>query len=198
MARRRQEPGCHRRARRSGPGTGSIRSGGPLASASIVRAATRRVLDLVAAACARARARRCRRATTGFRGRSPEPPVFAALGWGTCGCNGSEGGEEGVGMRNLLQVNGRRIFFFGALGGLLFGYDTGVISGAILFIKSDFGLSPFLRAPWSPCSSSAPWWALSLPALWRSGLAAAGSSSPPRSPSRSAPCSPLRRRPRRC
>ena len=44
-----------------------------------------------------------------------------------------------------LQVNGRRIFFFGALGGLLFGYDTGVISGAILFIKDDFGLSPFMQ-----------------------------------------------------
>ncbi|MFL5827014.1 MAG: sugar porter family MFS transporter [Thermoleophilaceae bacterium] len=44
-----------------------------------------------------------------------------------------------------LQANGRRIFFFGALGGLLFGYDTGVISGAILFIKKDFGLSPFMQ-----------------------------------------------------
>ena len=47
-------------------------------------------------------------------------------------------------MQNV-QVSGRRIFFFGALGGLLFGYDTGVISGAILFIKKDFGLSAFMQ-----------------------------------------------------
>jgi MFS transporter, SP family, sugar:H+ symporter len=46
---------------------------------------------------------------------------------------------------NALQASGRRIFFFGALGGLLFGYDTGVISGAILFVKKDFGLSPFMQ-----------------------------------------------------
>jgi sugar porter (SP) family MFS transporter len=43
-----------------------------------------------------------------------------------------------------MRRNGR-VYFFGALGGLLFGYDTGVISGAILFIKEDFGLSPFLE-----------------------------------------------------
>ena len=32
---------------------------------------------------------------------------------------------------------------FAALAGLLFGYDTGIISGAILFIKRDFSLSAF-------------------------------------------------------
>jgi SP family galactose:H+ symporter-like MFS transporter len=32
-----------------------------------------------------------------------------------------------------------------ALGGMLFGYDVGVISGAILFVKKDFALSPSLE-----------------------------------------------------
>src|ERR1700737_2568730 len=32
---------------------------------------------------------------------------------------------------------------FAALGGLLFGYDTGVISGAELFVRNDFTLSTF-------------------------------------------------------
>ncbi|MDQ3638415.1 MAG: MFS transporter, partial [Actinomycetota bacterium] len=31
-----------------------------------------------------------------------------------------------------------------AIGGLLFGYDIGIISGAILFIENDFPLTPFL------------------------------------------------------
>lgn len=38
----------------------------------------------------------------------------------------------------------RIVYFFGALGGLLFGYDTGVISGAILFIQQDLQIGAFL------------------------------------------------------
>src|ERR1700690_4104784 len=45
------------------------------------------------------------------------------------------------------RLPGRRFVYlaaaFAGLGGLLFGYDTGVISGAELFLKNDFSLSVF-------------------------------------------------------
>ncbi len=50
----------------------------------------------------------------------------------------SEARSEGGGGSNAV------VYFFGALGGMLFGYDTGVISGAILFINDDLKLTPFL------------------------------------------------------
>jgi sugar porter (SP) family MFS transporter len=50
-----------------------------------------------------------------------------------------------LGKRCLMRPFVVLIASVAALGGLLFGYDTGVISGAILFIKHDFRLSTELQ-----------------------------------------------------
>ena len=49
-------------------------------------------------------------------------------------------------MKSAANADGKHFVYLAtaisALGGMLFGYDIGVISGAILFIKKDFSLSP--------------------------------------------------------
>ena len=40
-----------------------------------------------------------------------------------------------------MKANKYLIFILGALGGLLYGYDNGVISGALLFIHKDIPLN---------------------------------------------------------
>src|SRR5919199_1165620 len=46
--------------------------------------------------------------------------------------------DKPIGMNKL-------IYFFGSLGAIIWGYDTGVIGSALLFIREDLALGPFMQ-----------------------------------------------------
>jgi SP family galactose:H+ symporter-like MFS transporter len=49
-------------------------------------------------------------------------------------------------IKSLFKSSGIYVIaLISGISGMLFGYDTGVISGAILFIKQDFALQPFMQ-----------------------------------------------------
>lgn len=46
------------------------------------------------------------------------------------------------------EVSSKFIFFFGSFGGILFGYDIGVMTGALPFLKTDWGLTNATLVGW--------------------------------------------------
>ncbi|WP_225731521.1 MULTISPECIES: sugar porter family MFS transporter [unclassified Nocardia] len=52
---------------------------------------------------------------------------------------------------SALGADVRFLYFFGALGGILFGYDLGVISGVLLFIKDQWHLTSFTKGVIGGC-----------------------------------------------
>jgi major inositol transporter-like SP family MFS transporter len=54
-----------------------------------------------------------------------------------------ESAPRSSGAHNRFLI---KLTVISTLGGLLFGYDTGVISGALLYMKTDLGLTPFTEA----------------------------------------------------
>ncbi|MDT7746381.1 MAG: hypothetical protein QOD96_43, partial [Pseudonocardiales bacterium] len=49
------------------------------------------------------------------------------------------------------QISRTTLYFFGALGGILFGYDLGVISGVLLFIKDAWELTSVTKGVIGGC-----------------------------------------------
>jgi hypothetical protein len=63
------------------------------------------------------------------------------------GSLGLESASQQTENKSKSEVKGSVYVAVGvaAIGGLLFGYDTGVISGAIIFIKTQFSLSAYIE-----------------------------------------------------
>src|SRR4051794_35082026 len=55
----------------------------------------------------------------------------------------TQSGPRSRGAHNRFLI---KLTVISTLGGLLFGYDTGVISGALLYMKTDLDLTPFTEA----------------------------------------------------
>lgn len=70
---------------------------------------------------------------------------MSSLGRNTPGLAALSPSPAPAGTVGARKRSNALIYAFGALGGLLFGYDTGVIAGALLFIRRNFALSPFLQ-----------------------------------------------------
>jgi sugar porter (SP) family MFS transporter len=51
-------------------------------------------------------------------------------------------------MRKEKTIDSRFIYFFGSFGGILFGYDIGVMTGALPFLQSDWGLGDAAIIGW--------------------------------------------------
>lgn len=51
-------------------------------------------------------------------------------------------------MVNEKKISSRFIYFFGAFGGILFGYDIGVMTGALPFLKEDWNLQDASTIGW--------------------------------------------------
>ncbi|ASD21745.1 MFS transporter [Cryobacterium sp. LW097] len=51
-------------------------------------------------------------------------------------------------MDNEKKIDSKFIYFFGSFGGILFGYDIGVMTGALPFLQSDWGLDDAAIIGW--------------------------------------------------
>ena len=56
-----------------------------------------------------------------------------------------------ISMNTIKKVPRKYIYFFGSFGGILFGYDIGVMTGALPFLQIDWNMH---SAFWEGCITS--------------------------------------------